>query len=107
MGKQAAARRFRQMYTSAYGASGPEFMETPLMEALELAAAEHKMVMVYLHSELNQDSDAFCRYLPPSCCRLPAPCFPASLLCFSASLLPCSHGCVRTAVAALPLIHSP
>ena len=57
---QAAARRFRQLYISKYGTGGPDFAENPLMETLEMAALEHKMVLVYLHSELNQDTDAFC-----------------------------------------------
>jgi hypothetical protein len=58
---QSAARRFTQLFASRYGGGGPVFMEAPLMEVLDLAATEHKMVMVYIHSELHQDADVFCR----------------------------------------------
>lgn len=57
----AAARRFRAQFEARYGPEGPVFLELPLMEVLDLAATEHKMVMVYLHSELHQDVDTFCR----------------------------------------------
>lgn len=57
----AAARRFRQQFEARYGPEGPAFLELPLTEVLDVAATEHKMVMVYLHSELHQDVDTFCR----------------------------------------------
>ncbi len=59
---QAAARRFRQQFEARYGPEGPAFLELPLTEVLDVAATEHKMVMVYLHSELHQDVDTFCRW---------------------------------------------
>jgi hypothetical protein len=78
---QAAARRFSSWFTTTYGDgnvnSVPGFAEAGFSEVLRLAAPNHTFVFVYIHSDLNQDADAFCRCVTSiklSCCCLAALC---------------------------------
>jgi hypothetical protein len=62
---KAAARRFSSWFAATYGDgnvnSVPGFSEAGFSEVLRTAAPNHTFVFVYLHSDLNQDADAFCR----------------------------------------------
>ena len=58
---QTAARSFIAKFEEAYGPGGPPFLECSYADALAQAQADSRMILIYLHAELNQDTDAFCR----------------------------------------------
>jgi hypothetical protein len=60
---QAAARRFSQSFRDSYGDTMPQFAEASFSEVQEQAATEHRLLFVYIHSPLNQDTEAFCRWV--------------------------------------------
>jgi FAS-associated factor 2 len=55
-----AAHRFNESFEQRYGPT-PPFVRGSYREAKELARAQNRFLLVYLHSPLHQDSDRFCR----------------------------------------------
>jgi FAS-associated factor 2 len=55
------AARFIQMLESHYGANHPAFLNGTYLQAVERARSECKLLVIYLHCELNDNAANFCR----------------------------------------------
>jgi len=57
----AASARFLLDFEQSYGASHPQFYQGSYNQALREAQQSFRFLLVYLHCEDHQDTDAFCR----------------------------------------------
>lgn len=55
------ATRFLQLLESRFGQTHPAFLTGTYLQAVERAKSECKLLVVYLHCELNDNADNFCR----------------------------------------------
>lgn len=70
---QVAARAFTHSLRRRYGDVFPRFEHTSFRDAVSTARTASKFLLVFLHSNIHDDADAFCRYLYGSaywiCCH--------------------------------------
>ena len=48
--------------SESFGANGPNFLNTSYTQAVSQAFRESKILVVYLHSMMHDDTNRFCRY---------------------------------------------
>ena len=56
-----AAQAFVDSFEREYGAVRPSFVMGSYEQAVQLATAQSKFLLVYVHSQLHQDTPRFCR----------------------------------------------
>lgn len=60
---QVAARAFTHSLRRRYGDVFPRFEHTSFRDAVSTARTASKFLLVFLHSNIHDDADAFCRYV--------------------------------------------
>jgi FAS-associated factor 2 len=60
---QEASRKFHESLRNKYGQHCPRFEHSSFRDAVTTARSASKFLLVFLYSEIHEDTDSFCRYI--------------------------------------------